>query len=686
MASVLTEEQKQRIEANKQRALQIRALKSQNAVPQAASVLKPSVHNQSSSSSSSKPEHKIFTKIPPQTNQSNFQNKSSASQFYNSTPTQKNDWKSQSKSSPSFGKNSIVTGTCVLTTPDRFTVNVGYCQPLITAFQTINGRLYDGKTKNWSFPLSEYKNLINKIADMRDIVTLGPIPQAILRLFSHKDMKKDVSDVDISRVCPSLLSSLYPFQKTGIQFGVSKNGRCIIADDMGLGKTIQSLGIADYYRDDWPLLIMCPASMRFQWDEEIRTHLPHVPGSSIYVINSGKDEFLNPQVVITSYDLMSKITKQLKAIRFNFIIADESHFLKSHKANRTRAGVDLIKSAKRCLLLSGTPALSRPIELYSQMNAIDPKFFPNMSDFGIRYCGGVKNNYGWDFTGCTNTEELKLVLEEKFMIRRLKSEVLNQLPAKIRQVVSIEHTMNTSDKKLKALINKLDDQQVKGMERRGTLLAYYHETGLTKVKAITEHVASLLEQNKKFLVFAHHQVVLDAVSNFLEEKHVFYIRIDGTVGSEERKSVVDQFQYEDKFRVAVLSITAANSGITLTAANLVVFAELFWNPGILTQAEDRAHRIGQQDSVLIQYLVAKNTADDYLWPLVMTKLDVLNRAGLSKDNFQSADTTAVNFKNPSQQKISDFFLDLEGDAEDLLNSVMDELECQLPQKKAKLSV
>uniref|UniRef100_A0A8D8PLE3 SWI/SNF-related matrix-associated actin-dependent regulator of chromatin subfamily A-like protein 1 n=1 Tax=Cacopsylla melanoneura TaxID=428564 RepID=A0A8D8PLE3_9HEMI len=627
MSTILTEEQKKRIEANKQRALEIRAKKLENS---SSSPVDKQVHN--SPQFNSKP----ITQNISQTNSPSVTVSSqNGSQFY-SRPVDNskanyyiNKFKKTSLSSAT-GKQEIVTGTCVLTAPDRFTVVVGYCQALISAFQSIEGRIYDAKTKNWSFPLSQYKTLLNKVSDIRDMVTLGPIPSPVLRLFNDR-VSKNLAGSDLSRLTPSLLTSLYPFQKIGIQFGISKNCRCILADDMGLGKTIQALGLCDYYRDDWPLLIMCPASMRFQWDEEIRTHLPYVPESGIYVINSSKDEFLNPKVVITSYDLMSKISKQLKSIRFNIVIADESHFLKSTKANRTRVGVDLIKSARRCILLSGTPALSRPIELYSQINAIDPKFFPNM------------------------------------------------------QVISIEHAMDTSDKKMKALIKKLDSEKVVGMERRGALLAYYHETGITKINAINDYITSLLEQNKKFLVFAHHQVVLDAVSKLLEDKKTFYIRIDGSVGSEERKSVVDQFQYEEKFRVAVLSITAANSGITLTAANLVVFAELFWNPGILTQAEDRAHRIGQQDSVLIQYLVAKNTADDYLWPLVMTKLDVLNRAGLSKDNFSAADTTAHNFKDPSQKSIANYFLDLDDETEVLFNSVMDDFESEIPEKKLKLS-
>merc|ERR1719384_803653 len=117
-----------------------------------------------------------------------------------------------------------------------------------------------------------------------------------------------------------------------------------------------------------------------------------------------------------------------------------------------------------------------------------------------------------------------------------------------------------------------------------------------------------------------------------------------------RKTYCDAFQTDDNVRVALLSITAANTGLTLTAAHLVVFSELFWNPGELTQAEDRAHRIGQTDSVTIQYLVALNTADDKLWPMIQKKLEVLNEAGLSKDNFSKSDS-----RNAKKSATENFF-------------------------------
>jgi SWI/SNF-related matrix-associated actin-dependent regulator 1 of chromatin subfamily A len=166
----------------------------------------------------------------------------------------------------------------------------------------------------------------------------------------------------------------------------------------------------------------------------------------------------------------------------------------------------------------------------------------------------------------------------------------------------------------------------------------------------------LVESDNKFLCFAHHANVMDGLAKALNDKKVEFIRIDGRTSAESRRALCEKFQHRDECRVALLSITAANAGITLTSANLVVFAELYWNPGILTQAEDRAHRIGQQDCVFVQYLVAAGTADDHLWPLIQAKLDVLNKAGLSKDNFSNVDL--INVPKKDQRQIDEMFKQL----------------------------
>ncbi|KAL0274731.1 UNVERIFIED_CONTAM: hypothetical protein PYX00_002788 [Menopon gallinae] len=416
---------------------------------------------------------------------------------------------------------------------------------------------------------------------------------------------------------------------------------------MGLGKTIQGLGIAHYYRENWPLLILCPSSMRFPWEESVQTFLPSVNPYHITVMTSAKDMINEAEVVICSYDLSRTCFKQLCEKKFGIVIMDESHSLKSYKAARTRTALDLAKICKRVILLSGTPVLSRPIELYTQISAITA-FLPFI-EFGVRYCAGVKDKFGWKFNGSSNMEELEIYLKKKLMIRRLKSDVISQLPSKIRKVVVLNPAMvQTVVKRMNKLAGDLENE--KGEQNRETLLLYYSATATAKTKAVCEYISEKLDNEGKMLVFAHHSSLILAICEMLTNKGIEHMKIDGSTSSDLRKLYCDTFQTKDECRVAVLSLKAANAGITLTAAQLVIFAELYWNPGELTQAEDRAHRIGQRDVVVVEYLVAKGTADEYIWKLVQSKLDVLNKVGLSKDNFKEIDVKDKN--NKAQQTLT----------------------------------
>uniref|UniRef100_A0A1B6GXP5 SWI/SNF-related matrix-associated actin-dependent regulator of chromatin subfamily A-like protein 1 n=1 Tax=Cuerna arida TaxID=1464854 RepID=A0A1B6GXP5_9HEMI len=584
-----------------------------------------------------------------------------------------------------------ICGVCRLISKERFTVDVPFHQPTIDLFRSIKGKEYDSKTRLWTFPVSEYFNLKKSVGILKPHVVIGDLPKCVVETFitKVKNYQQDINKVDISRVDENLLNTIYPFQMEGIKFGVSRGGRCLIADDMGLGKSIQALGIADYYRSDWPLLIVCPSSMRFQWEEELRVRLPNsVPLHRIFVMTSGKDFVDGAQVLILSYDLLSKKRDIIKKMGFGVIILDESHCIKSMKTQRGKTALEMTQQCKRVILLSGTPVLSRPAELYTQIRAVDLSAFPYFKEYGMRYCAGVQSRFGWDFSGSSNMEELKILLETRFMIRRLKSNVLTQLPSKIRQVIVLNSkSLSKSSQSMDAFALKLQSSSLKGSERHGTLLSYFSETAKTKSNAVCEYIVDVLQDNRKFLCFAHHAEMLDAICNTLEQNQTFYIRIDGSVTAEDRKLLCDKFQYEDKWKVAVLSIKAANTGLTLTAAQMVIFAELFWNPGDLAQAEDRAHRIGQEDCVVIKYLIAKGTADDYLWPLIQSKLEILNKAGLSKDSYISADTKCIgtpDSKSSTQTKIDDFFENPFDDEDDSdLLQVMDEID-GVQEKKIKL--
>ncbi|XP_072597807.1 SWI/SNF-related matrix-associated actin-dependent regulator of chromatin subfamily A-like protein 1 isoform X2 [Vulpes vulpes] len=570
-------------------------------------------------------------------------------------------------------------GTCIRS-GDRFQVKIGYNEELIAVFKSLPSRSYDPATKTWNFSMTDYGALNVKtrkwnflleehnklILRVRCLpqVQLDPLPKTLTLAFASQLEKtspcltQPIPEADLSGVDPKLVSSLLPFQRAGVNFAIAKRGRLLLADDMGLGKTIQAICIAAYYQKEWPLLVVVPSSVRFTWEQAFLRWLPSLSPERINVVVTGKDRLTAGLVNIVSFDLLSKLEKQLKT-PFKVVIIDESHFLKNIKTARCRAAMPLLKVAKRVILLSGTPAMSRPAELYTQIIGVRPTFFPQFHAFGLRYCDAKRQPWGWDYSGSSNLGELKLLLEEAVMLRRLKCDVLAQLPPKQRKMVIIVpgRISTRARAALDAAAKEMTTMDKTKQQQKEALLLFFNRTAEAKIPSVIEYILDLLESGReKFLVFAHHKVVLSAVTRELEKKHVPHIHIDGSTSSADREDLCQQFQLFEKHAVAVLSITAANMGLTFTSADLVVFAELFWNPGVLLQAEDRVHRIGQSSSVSIHYLVAKGTADDYLWPLIQEKIRVLGEAGLSETNFsEMTEATNYFYKDPKQQQIYDLF-------------------------------
>lgn len=203
------------------------------------------------------------------------------------------------------------------------------------------------------------------------------------------------------------------------------------------------------------------------------------------------------------------------------------------------------------------------------------------------------------------------------------------------------------------------------------LLEFFHETAEAKVQAVCQYLTDRIEGLPKFLIFAHHRIVLDAISTLLTHLQVKSIRIDGTTSPVERQNLVQQFNADQDCKAAVLSIMAANAGLNMAAASCVIFAEIMWNPGIMVQAENRVHRIGQRDSVMVQYLLAAGTSDDHVWDLLAQKLNVLGKVGLasaSDESFKYADKQYQSNTWSDQPSISSFLCEIEDD-EDLLQSV-----------------
>ena len=234
--------------------------------------------------------------------------------------------------------------------------------------------------------------------------------------------------------------------------------------------------------------------------------------------------------------------------------------------------------------------------------------------------------------------QLNFLLKKHVMIRRLKDDVLTQLQPKQRTAVMVTIDDPEVERickrltELRMMAQKLVDsnsQSTAGLlsgfsaETRATLFEMFKKTGESKLSAVLQYLSDLLENDQKFLVFAHHLSVLDGIEQFLKANNANYFRLDGSTSAADRQAGVDRFQTDSRCRVALLSITAGGTGITLTASSTVVFAELQFTPALLLQAEDRVHRIGQPNAVNIHYLLGRHSLDDLLWPLLVKKLQVL---------------------------------------------------------------
>ncbi|KAM6332716.1 DNA annealing helicase and endonuclease ZRANB3 isoform 1-T2 [Podargus strigoides] len=447
-------------------------------------------------------------------------------------------------------------------------------------------------------------------------------------------------DAKLSFLPERLRKKLLPFQEKGIVFALQRNGRCMIADEMGLGKTIQAIAISYYYKNEWPLLIVVPSSLRYPWVDEMEKWIPELSPDDISIIQNKTDtgRISTSKVTVLGYGLLTSdaqtLVDTLNRQNFRVVVIDESHYMKSRNATRSKILLPIVQKAVRAILLTGTPALGRPEELFMQIEALFPRRFGTWNEYAKRYCNARVRFFGkrthWDCRGASNLEELHRLLSG-IMIRRLKNDVLTQLPPKVRQRIPFDLPQTAAKnlsstfaewEKLMRSLNS-DATESRFSEVMNLITRMYKETAIAKAGAVKDYIKMMLENDKlKFLVFAHHLSMLQACTEAVIENKVRYIRIDGSVPSAERIHLVNQFQKDPDTRVAILSIQAAGQGLTFTAATHVVFAELYWDPGHIKQAEDRAHRIGQCSSVNIHFLIAKGTMDTLMWAMLNRKANV----------------------------------------------------------------
>ena len=432
------------------------------------------------------------------------------------------------------------------------------------------------------------------------------------------EMSKRVhSDLEIP-LPPGL--TLYPFQRVGVEWLERTNGRALIGDEMGLGKTVQSLAWLRLHPEIRPVIVVCPASVKLNWSREIRKWT----GEDVTVIKgkNGVKKLPETPFYVINYDILTAWLEKLQSINAKCLIVDECHYIKNSKAKRTKAVLQLGKNIPHVIALTGTPMLNRPIELYTTIKLLKVND-PVLRDFWTyakRFCDAQQTPWGWDFSGASNLDELQVRLRQSVMIRRLKKYVLRELPPKRRIMVPMEIS-NRKDyvmalKNFREWYLERKGKEVRGAEVLVQLEQLRQLAVMGKLDAVIEWLKDIPE---KFVVFAVHRSVQ---RRLVDELNALWI--PGGLSAEEKQRIVDEFNNSD--RPLVVSLYAGAEGMNLQTARIAVFVELPWTPGKLLQAEDRIHRIGQENCVDIYYLLAEGTVEEKMMATIQRKQEIISNA------------------------------------------------------------
>jgi len=447
----------------------------------------------------------------------------------------------------------------------------------------------------------------------------------------EENAKRIKNSIDSDIVIDGIKGELYNYQKIGVEFFMNNNGRAILADSPGSGKTLQTLAfiVKQKFKKS---LIICPASVKFSWQLEVErwTHL-----KSFVVDGKTKTQEIpnDVDVIIINYDILKKFYKWLVNVKFDTMVCDESHLIKTPTSVRSKVVKLLSRDIPSIIMLSGTPILSRPIEMYNMLNILDPKTWNSYYGFAEKYCDGQKGYYGYQAKGATNLAELSEKIG-KYFLRRTKDQILKELPPMIQIFRPIElsgefksNYKKISDEFVKYLREnkgKKDKQIEKSLSAEKLVkINYLRElTSLGKLDSTRELIDSMIDSGEKVIVFSCFNEPL----KILRDEYPDSVLIIAETSVSERGELVKKFQEDPNCKVFFGGIKSASAGITLTAATNVIFIDYSWTPSDHEQGANRLHRPGQKaDSVNIYSLHAINTIDDFMARLLKKKSSIFNQ-------------------------------------------------------------
>ena len=435
---------------------------------------------------------------------------------------------------------------------------------------------------------------------------------------------------------------LFPHQIEGIAFLLGRR-RALLADDMGLGKTRQSVLAMVEAEDEGPYLVICPASIKRNWEREIKIVLPNakpsIVGPAPLPIKDHNDW------VIINYELLGKNLETLLEYDWRGVVFDEAHYLKNHQSQRSQNAAKLVQTIENNPVvhaLTGTPMTNRPRDLFPLLQLLAHPLGKSFLSFAKRYCEAYKGDFGWVADGASNLEELTVQLHG-VMLRRTKDEVLN-LPPKVRTWFDVElhpYAIQHYNNILREVFSKIDtveaisdiaeslemssedqsdlDESIDSTDlgnAMGRVTQVRRAIAFIKCKHTIKFVENALEQGEKVIIFTSFLNTMERFQKHFKDRAVY---VSGNVPTHARQDRVDKFQNDDNIRVFVANMHIAGVGINLTAARQVVFNDLDWVPANHWQAEDRAYRIGQTGTVNVTYMIANGTIDSFVKTVLETK-------------------------------------------------------------------
>jgi len=415
-----------------------------------------------------------------------------------------------------------------------------------------------------------------------------------------------------------------PFQTAGIQF-LLDNRSALLADDMGLGKTLQAIEACKQLKAE-RVLVVCPLAVRRNWCRVFHQQAPHYTVREM--TTARQIPLLQDHVCVVNYDIAWRrpLFEYLRQGKWDVIICDEAHKLKTPTSNRTKAilgGKGLVSRASFRWMLTGTPVLNRPVEIWPMIRSLRPDLlgeYQSFYAFTKRFCGGREGQWGWECSGATHLEELAAMIKP-LLLRRRKCDVLKDLPSVMYQKIYLN-----TDKRLDDL-SRQEKAQYHGGNRNellGEASTLRREIGLLKLQSAIGYIEDLLEERDKVVVFGHHKDVLDGIAAHFGSAAVL---CTGAQSGARKQVAVDAFVQKPCVKLFLGNIVAAGQGIDglQTVCDTAVFVELSYVPGEVQQAISRLERMGQQDVVTAQFLLVEGSVDEDIVDTLYRKTKVIGK-------------------------------------------------------------